>query len=286
MKTPAGGTTEIASGAIVRRVWDRDVPSAWTEQLYTHLPRTGPVVLMLAWEPGDPWRPIERWMLYETWSRWWVAEHDPDRLAELEGPNPRVDMDHYCAAGWCQCAMKKNKLVTREGGYSTVKIDYWQWRFYQQHGRSPLRYWTIQGTEGGHRFALTPYESRIWQQTKGISDTPAPGDLPYADFDARVLRDVVAYEPMRRKLLELWWRNKQTAMQAVIDAEEAVRVQQRTQAFGAMRERTGESAEMLRFAMKRDDPYTRGALTTRDERVAFQAAHDPDRVLHDAIHDL
>jgi hypothetical protein len=282
--TPQPDVLTVRHGAYVRRTWDREVPAAWNSLLYQHLPSSGPVVLMLAWEPGDPWRPVERWMVYETWARWWVAEHDPSRLAELEGPNPRRDVDHFCKVGWCDCVFKKNKMIYREGAYTPTKIDYWQWRFYQQHGRSPFRYWTIQGDDGGHRFALTPFESKLYQMTKGVSDTPAMGALPYADFTAQTLRHLVAYEPMRRKLLDMMWRSREAGIKAVEAEEEKTRIAQRTEAQSRLRETLGESAKVLNFAMRHADPYQRVYDGTREDRVAYGRANDPDEISHEFIH--
>lgn len=283
--TPQPETLTVRPRAYVRRTWDRDVPAAWESLLYQHLPSSGPMVLMLAWEPGDPWRPVERWMVYETAARWWVAETDPDRLRELEGPNPRQDVDHYCTSGWCDCAMKKNKMLYRAGAYRPALIDYWQWRFYQQHGRSPIRYWTIQGDDGGHRYALTPVESKIYQMRKGVSDTPAPGALPYGEFNARVLQHLTAYEPMRRKLMHVALRDRLAACDALKAEDEKLRVTQRTMALDYQRDRAKENAGLLGFAMRQADPSLRVYTGTREDRVADEKRNDPDRIVHDFIHD-
>src|SRR5581483_4573362 len=43
--------------------------------------------LELVWEPGDPWRPEQRW---ELWEMIHPSVIDPDELRELRGPSPRM----------------------------------------------------------------------------------------------------------------------------------------------------------------------------------------------------
>lgn len=65
---------------------------------------------------------------------------------------------------------------------------------YRATGKVPFAFWIIQGDQGGHRLHYTPVEAELAQWYTGSREPPEPGSLPYADFDARVLRALEATE--------------------------------------------------------------------------------------------
>lgn len=139
--------------------------------------------LVLRWEPGDVWQPIQRWIIWLCQDPRWIKT-EPWVVAELKRNSPRSN-GHYCGVGYCLCAQKRNRWV----GGTAKFIDRETWRLYDETGLFGWRWWTIQGAGGGHRFQWDPEEmaSKLSQMRGGPADTPAPGDLPYAPFDHRVL---------------------------------------------------------------------------------------------------
>lgn len=139
--------------------------------------------LILRWEPGDVWQPVQRLLIWMCQDPRWVNT-EPWIVAELRKNSPRSN-GHYCGIGHCLCALKKNRWV---GGVAKW-VDREAWRLYRDTGLYGTRWWTIQGHGGGHRFLWEPDElaSKLSQTNGGPADTPSPGDLPYAPFDHRVL---------------------------------------------------------------------------------------------------
>src|SRR3990167_2114432 len=170
--------------------YDRPVPEAWERAAWSVAPPSNFLSwLKLVWEPGDVWEPVERWMIYQMRAPRFVR---PEMLKELRGPSPR-STGHYCAPGYCECAIKKNGW--RDG--AARMIDYAQWRLFQNTGHYGTRWWCIQGDQGGHRHRLDRIEAKVSRLHNGPDDTPAPGDLPYADFDSRAFHKIVQLDRVR-----------------------------------------------------------------------------------------
>ncbi len=184
------------------------LPEQWERDLWRIAPPSQFVsYLKLVWESGDAWEPVERWMIYQMRAPRLIRPNDRVQLLhQLNGPSPRA-VGHYCAAGWCKCRMKLNawRCCANRGSLRCKQdrhargIDYMQWKLYQETGHFGKRWWCIQGDQGGHRHALDTIESRVARiMTRGkVSDTPAPGDLPYADFDSRTFVKVAALDKVR-----------------------------------------------------------------------------------------
>lgn len=142
--------------------------------------------LVIAWEPGDPWAPVQRWVVWHALPRPIVRA---DVLAELEGPDPRSE-GHYCGyteegVSACLCPRKRQQWV----GGTAVLIDRRQWELYRMDGPTKghwcRRYWIVQGTTGGHRWKFSSLESKQAKARGLPAQTPVPGDLPYAEPDRR-----------------------------------------------------------------------------------------------------
>jgi hypothetical protein len=144
-------------------------------------PHTGMSWFKVLWEPGDSWQPIGRWIV---WHMRPPGNVPRTHRTGLDGPHPR-STGHWCAAGWCACALKAN--AWHGAPASAYGIDRLTWELHQQTGCFGQRWWVVQGTNGGHRFKLDGLEAKLLKLHTGISDTPAAGDLPFAPLDARVL---------------------------------------------------------------------------------------------------
>lgn len=177
--------------------------------------------LLIRWEPGDAWQPIQRFII-------WQAE-DVSQLAipplikaALNGPHPR-STGHYCSSGidphtnapWCMCAIKRNGW---KGGANPF-LDRATWELYRETGYFGRRWWTIQGEKGGHRFLWGPneYESKLSQMAGGPAQTPAPGDLGFAPFDQRVLERLAPLDKVRAWSMMLDYADRNADQ---LDAEE------------------------------------------------------------------
>lgn len=168
--------------------------------------------LVIRWEAGDEWQPIQRWMIWQCQD----PKHSPipPFLRDaLHGPHPR-STGHYCAPGlnskgqpWCACLIKGNKWVKGANRH----VDRQTWELYHDTGLYGRRWWTIQGTKGGHRFLwdTEELEAKLSQLMGGPSQTPDPGDLPYAEFDYRVLEKIGRLDQVRTwtRTLEFAARN-------------------------------------------------------------------------------
>lgn len=160
------------------------VPEAsWLERLKeingesTALP-----TLVLHWEPGDKWGPIQRWMVYQTIP---LLNTPAWLLPELRGPHPRAWGRFDERAGYWVDGPAPN--ITRS-----------QWEIFHVHGRYAVPYWTIQGDRGGHKYRLNRWESRLSKLAGGPGDTPNPGELAYCVPDSRTWDALAKADRMRQ----------------------------------------------------------------------------------------
>ena len=198
--------------------YSRSLPEEWERRLWTIAPPSNfTTYLRLRWEPGDRWEKIERWMIWQMRHPRFVR---PEVLKELRGPHPR-STGHYCSSdSFSQCGARLCKThPNRWVGGAARLIDRAQWELFQETGHYGTRWWCIQGDHGGHRHRLDRTEARVARiMTKGhVTDTPAPGDLPYADFDSRTFVKVAALDKVRmwKGVTDYVYRNH-----ATMDAEE------------------------------------------------------------------
>lgn len=164
----------------------REPEDEWVRQLAAFTPPNAVVpYLVLHWKAGSREQPCQRWVIYEMVPLRLV---DPVLVDELEGPDPST------VGQWSQHGPR------RWMSSSMVSHDQWVlYRKYSEFKAYPLLLWVIQGTEGGHRWMLSPQESKILRMRHLPDDVPAPGDLPYADFDRRVI-DMLAVRDRLKKV--------------------------------------------------------------------------------------
>ena len=73
-----------------------------------------------------------------------------------------------------------------------VSVSAYQFWMYQQHKVWARPFWFIQGNNGGTPARLSDYEAAMAKAAGFPTDVPAPGELPYAPFDQRVVQQIVA----------------------------------------------------------------------------------------------
>jgi hypothetical protein len=149
---------------------------AWQAALDRIAPRTdtGHDHLQLVWEAGDPWSPVQRWVIYTMTPIWRV----PMGIAnELRGPAPRT-------FGFYDTSRKKF-VRTRQS-----LINQQQWLLFQRYGYFGRPLWVIQGTQGGHLRRFTDVQSQISQMNGGPDEPAAPGELAYAEPDDRTIAKI------------------------------------------------------------------------------------------------
>ncbi|HXJ66628.1 MAG TPA: hypothetical protein VNN79_22950 [Actinomycetota bacterium] len=187
-------------------VHDASPPEDWVRQLRDLSPiRESDDVgyLELLWEPGDPWAPVQRWEIYEISPRHAV----PTALlhAFKTAGHPRKE-GHPCTSkpvsSWaarpnfnyvpCHC---KRKSEAWRGGLTDIPLT--AWKLFQRTGRVGYPFWIIQGDRGGHRRQFSEQEERLLQHQGLPTKLPAPGELPYAPFDGRVINGCIGYNRLR-----------------------------------------------------------------------------------------
>ena len=166
----------------------RDVPPEWQADLESVIPRSDRVSwLTIVWQPGMPYEPVQRWELYEVIP---TLDHVPPEVIEdLRGMSPR----HPENGVWRHDA----SVMGERRWFSNSLVSLVQWQTYQKLGLYTQRFWCIQGEYGGHPLKYTDAELNF-RLSKGLTDAPCPGDLPYADYSHRVATRAASLDRMRK----------------------------------------------------------------------------------------
>lgn len=186
--------------ALAGAATDRAPRPEWQAALDAFAPPSSQVSsLRILWEPGDPWSRVDRWMIWQVW-----PEGRLPRLIDikgLNGPGPRSS-GHACVPGGCPCEHKAGHWV--DGPSECHGIMHRQWQLWHEagayHRRWHTPYWVVQGPHGGHRYKLDFIESSVRRMFGQPADTPAPGDLPYAEPDQRTWASIAAMDITRRPI--------------------------------------------------------------------------------------
>jgi hypothetical protein len=165
----------------------------WDAELHRIAPRSDTAPwLHLMWEPGEPWEPVGRWVVY----RMTHPDGLPGGMRELvmkdmNGPSPRS------RGRWVQKSIPTafvdpdGRPVMRKGvevyeNDPGCFISTRQWQLYRDTGHVGTPYWIIQGTAGGHKRRWSEQERKTSLLFGGPSEPPTIGDLCYAEPDERV----------------------------------------------------------------------------------------------------
>ena len=191
-------TAARRTGLRVGRECERTPDPQWQRELDRIAPPADTVSnLRILWEPGDFWRPRERWVIWQVYPMdrhgqamlpWYVPKD------ALDGPSPR-STGHACVAGLCLCPMKANRWV--DGPDSAFGVDVWQWRLWQQTGRFWKRFWIVQGHDGGHPYTYDEFERKYRKMNGEDPDPPSIGELPYAEPDSRTWNRIATLNLLR-----------------------------------------------------------------------------------------
>lgn len=221
--------------------FDREPDPSWQAALDAASPPDLDGRLVLVWDAGDRWQPIARWTVLQVQP--WRLVPELHRVALL-GPHPRTD---------AQRLWNRDEQEFELVGPHTGPVDRLCWETAQRLRRQgvwslPLRWWVVQGAEGGHPYDLSTIEEKLWQQ-QGRAYA-RPGLLPYAPFDARVLRAMRPY-----LLADL---ARYTGVAGVDHAvahytrQRALQIESRKIVWQGRRDLAEKHAPALAFAMRKD----------------------------------
>jgi hypothetical protein len=163
-----GGETpaQAAEDVVIRK--HRDVPPEWERRLR----EISPISDVHSWLAFRWFDEAQRWLLYECVPIRFIL--DETLIEDLGGPDPDTD------AG-------KDILVSR-----------YQQEMFRNHRVHARPCWVIQGTRGGHHAA---YDKATQEDHRAMGlppEPPKPGQLPYADFDERVVAQLVEMSKLVR----------------------------------------------------------------------------------------
>ena len=175
---------------MIQRTPPAGVAERWQPELDHIAPRTtrGYSHLMLVWEPGEEWAPVERWVVWEMMS----LERAPNLgiRQDLEGPPPIL-------------SRRWDPFIQLWRQTKPLTINQRQWEIYQRTGLFGRPCWIVQGTKGGHKRFWSDVEQNLILLNAGMGSTsmqfdpPAPGDLCYAEPDNRVIARLAAIDLVR-----------------------------------------------------------------------------------------
>jgi len=219
----------------------------WTEELERLSPSGGKLSsLTLYWEQGYAWEPVNRWMIGQVIP----GPSIPSGARELlEGPNPadhgHMEQDEYGQDRW----------VTHLPGVTRR-----QWHFFRKTGNYLRPYWVCQGAHGGHRLQFTFVERRIIDMNGGDPNPPYPGQLPFAEPDARTFSELGKRDLLRNHAYAIDFM--ENAPERMDTDEKRGLEEMRKMVWDGISEQVGGYADEMAFHMNLDD-----APTTKDDFV-------------------
>lgn len=200
--------------------YDRDVPAEWRQRLEAVMPAQGEGLsrFELGWESGEMptedrpnRRPVGRWCIYQVTH----PANVPPWKREIVLEEPETP-GHFRI---------RQRLV--------------------QTGELVEPWWIIQGTRGGHKVEFSDAESALLYLEGRPWEPPTPGSLPYAEFDNRVVEQIVLWDRLRSG-----YRTIKTAQKG--EDADAWR-QFRKRLLGFLNEQVSESVEDLKPTVTDND---------------------------------
>jgi len=159
----------------------REAPREWVEELRRVSPKTtAHSYLEFKWEfvlgkVKGVWRDRSRWVLYQMQPAWAIPAGIRRMLDDVP---PRL-------------------LPPGRAHARRAFIDDYAHEMYRTQRVFPRPFWVIQGPNGGVPAGYTEQEAELLQVMGEPTNPPPVGLLPYADFDSRVIQQIL----MRDKLL-------------------------------------------------------------------------------------
>lgn len=231
--------------------------------------------LVLRWEPGDTWQPVQRFLLWElvpnqreTKPGVWADCVPPEVRRDLEGPSPR-STGHYDRA-----------LKRWVGGPGkSGMVDYQTWLLYHDLkratgvGRWGMRWWVIQG-DGGHAFQIPWMARRAKQLMKEpIFEMPAPGDLEFCEPGQQVWEKVAGFDKLRSWRNALDWALRNQSHLTVEEQHQAK--EYAVQATNWWDEQCGDVTDQLTRALKKRGMEWKGS--SKHERTGASLTDENTR---------
>ncbi|MHC4676313.1 MAG: hypothetical protein ACYTBZ_27795 [Planctomycetota bacterium] len=171
-------------------VHEREPNPEWQADLDRIAPTGGRANwLKIVWYPGEPYEPIGRWVIYEMIVD--LSTVPSDFLIDINGPDPKT-VGYWQRDGMLRTGTKR--------WHSDSLVSHIQWKLFKETHCYPNLTWIIQGDKGGHLYKFGPTEIECLKKMGGDehSDTPLPGDLPYADYDRRVSSKLAERDKLRK----------------------------------------------------------------------------------------
>lgn len=167
----------------------RPVPAGWQEALDEFNDTSNLARMVIRWEPGDPWAPVQRWNIWQM-----LPVHlFPDHIIRefLEGASPR---------DFARWDSKLGRMVQHRRGRPPISLA--QWRMFREHDHRyiPLRFWTLQGhpEEGGHKVVYSRVDKMVSRMYGGAGEPPLNGSLPYLELTETTMRKLRQEDRIRR----------------------------------------------------------------------------------------
>lgn len=182
---------------------ERTPNPAWQADLERLAPRSQRINwLKICWFPGEDYCPIQRWEIREMIPR--LDTLPEDFLAMYRGPHPRT-LGYWKADG----SVPGGRRWVSSSLISTI-----QWELFQETNCFSQRVWIIQGEKGGHVWKLSDHEKEFLEEAGITDDVPAPGDLPYADYDHRVFDKLAEMDRLQTFDEAIGWDGRQNGKTA------------------------------------------------------------------------
>ena len=238
----------------IDRVLSREVPTEWLRDLRAISPVSRfHSWLDFRWLPARKVHPSGevvdrgRWCLYE-----WIPRRGipADMVRMLSDRPPRL--------------LPKGQQAGR-----SLFVDDYAHEMYRTHQCWVRPFWAIQGSDGGHPVEYNDLETE-WRKLAGLPTVaPKIGALPYADFDNRVIQNVLMHDRLVRAGLDLDALTKMSTNDALKrEAEEGQRAL-RAQYVGWLKGELAASTDFLTdYSRKTEADRTLRPATKQEENAA------------------
>lgn len=153
----AGGVVDNTTPLVLH---DRQPDPSWVKRLR----EISPISEVVSWLDLRWFAEAERWLVYEMVPN---AHIDVGMRSELEGAHPDTLED------WARI------------------VSAYQWEQYRKHRVHARPCWVIQGANGGNKVQFDEADQELCRAQGLPTEPPAPGSLPYAPFDERVVRQLL-----------------------------------------------------------------------------------------------
>ncbi len=229
------------------------VPEQWRKELEAMSPpslRT--TFLQFGWFEGTDKHPAKRWVIYEMVP---VGLIPPDKREQLGG-TPYWKMPKGMQEG-------RRRMVSA-----------YQWEMYRKHRVWARPFWCLQGDQGGTPARYSDLEKNLLRIVREPTDPPAPGALPYAEWDSRARSQIEQRDRLRQFDYDLE-RLKASGSTAAIKAEEeAMEKEFRRRFLTWLKDRTAPQADFLDWYTKKTESDMVLRKATPGEETAIAMAED------------